>query len=223
MTVELAPYIDHTLLKPEARRSDIDRICEEALAHEFAAVCVNSSWIPQVAERLRGSAVVPCSVVGFPLGAGLSGSKASETRDVIAAGAREIDMVVALGRVLEGDWHYVREDIETVHLACNGVPLKVILETCLLTDEQIVRVCEICRELQVAFVKTSTGFSTGGATVEHVALMRKTVGPDMGVKASGGVRDRKAALAMIAAGATRLGTSSGVALVSGAEAGGDSY
>ncbi len=220
---ELAAAIDHTLLKPEARAADIDRLCEEALEHGFAAVCVNSRWIGRVAERLDGSEVKPCSVVGFPLGASLADAVAAETDLAVFAGAREIDMVMSVGDALDGDWDSVRAGIARVRLACDGAPLKVILETCLLTDAQKQRACEICRELDVAFVKTSTGFGGGGATVEDVTLMRAAVGPDIGVKASGGIRDRDTALAMLRAGANRLGCSAGVAIVSGGRDGGDGY
>lgn len=222
MTDSLATYIDHTLLKPEAQRDAILALCAEAREHRFKAVCVNAGWLPEVVEALAGSDVTPCAVVGFPLGAGPGQSKAAEAAGAIRAGAREIDMVIAIGRALDNDWDAVSADIAAVQSACGDVPLKVIFETCLLDRARIVRLCEICRELGVAFVKTSTGFSTGGAELEVVELMRQTVGPDIGVKASGGIRDRATAEAMIAAGATRLGTSSGVAIVSG-EAGTDGY
>ncbi|MDP5069409.1 MAG: deoxyribose-phosphate aldolase, partial [Congregibacter sp.] len=187
----IAAAIDHTLLKPEARAADIDRVCEEALQHQFAAVCVNSVWVPRVAAKLEGSSVKTCSVVGFPLGASLPGATAAEAQMAIDAGAQEIDMVMSVGEALEGDWDAVKAGIATVLASCAGVPLKVILETCLLTESHKRRACEICRELGVAFVKTSTGFSTGGATPDDVALMRSIVGSDVGVKASGGIRDRE--------------------------------
>lgn len=211
----LAAVIDHTLLKADATPTQVDRLCFEAREHGFAAVCVNSRWIARVADHLEGSPVAPCSVVGFPLGASLPETVADEARRAIDGGAREIDMVVSVGDVITGDWEIVQEGIATVHMACFGLPLKVILETCLLDDEQKRRICEICRELGVAFVKTSTGFSTGGATVDDVRLLRQTGGPDMGVKASGGIRDRTTAIAMLEAGATRLGCSAGVAIVGG--------
>jgi len=212
---QLAATIDHTLLQPDATAADIERVCDEAIEHRFAAVCVNSRWIQRVARRLGGTASQPCSVVGFPLGASVPAAVADETRRAIDAGAREIDMVLSIGDALAGDWQAVSEGIATVHTACYGVPLKVILETCLLDDAQKRRACEICRDLGVAFVKTSTGFSSGGATLDDVRLMRESVGPEMGVKASGGIRDRETALAMLEAGATRLGCSAGVAIVSG--------
>ncbi|MEM9760530.1 MAG: deoxyribose-phosphate aldolase [Pseudomonadota bacterium] len=218
----IAAAIDHTLLKPEATPAAIDRLCEEALEHHFAAVCVNSRWIEGVAERLAGSTVAPCSVVGFPFGAAIAEAVADEARRAIDAGAGEIDMVLSVGDALAGDWNTVRSGIATIHEACGPVPLKVILETCLLDDAQKRRACEICRDLGVAFVKTSTGFSSGGATVDDVRLMREVVGQALGVKASGGIRDRATAIAMLEAGATRLGCSAGVAIVSGGT-GGDSY
>ena len=219
---ELAAFIDHTLLKPEAQAADIDRICDEALEHQFAAVCVNSRWIGHVASRLGASDVKPCCVVGFPLGASLPASAAAETRDAIAAGAQEVDMVLSVGDALDGNWDAVESGIVAVKDACGATPLKVILETCLLNQDQKRRACEVCRKVGVAFVKTSTGFSTGGATTDDVRLMRAVVGPEMGVKASGGIRDRATALAMIEAGATRLGCSAGVAIVTGGT-GTDSY
>lgn len=211
----IAAAIDHTLLKAEARAVDIDRICDEALEHRFAAVCVNSLWVPRVARRLSGSTVKTCAVVGFPLGASLPAATAAEARMTIDAGAREIDMVMSVGDALAGDWEAVRDGIAAVLKSCADIPLKVILETCLLTESHKRLACEICRDLGVAFVKTSTGFSTGGATVEDIALMRSVVGPDLGVKASGGIRDRATAVAMLEAGANRLGCSAGVAIVTG--------
>ena len=213
----IAAAIDHTLLKPEARAADIDRLCVEALEHGFAAVCVNSLWVPRVAARLDGSRVKTCSVVGFPLGASLPAATAAEASMAIAAGAQEIDMVLSVGEALDGDWDAVRRGIAEVLQGCGAIPLKVILETCLLDDAQKRRACEICRELGVAFVKTSTGFSSGGATAEDVRLMREVVGQDIGVKASGGIRDRESAIAMLEAGANRLGCSAGVAIVTGGQ------
>jgi deoxyribose-phosphate aldolase len=212
----LAKYIDHTLLAPDASREQIRTLCEEAREHGFYSVCLNSGQVPYAATCLTDDSVVICAVVGFPLGAGLSDTKAFEAQRAIAAGAGEIDMVLNIGWLKEGLLEAVRDDIARVHQACGAVPLKVILETCLLTDKQKVQACEICRELGVAFVKTSTGFSRSGATLEDVALMRKTVGTGVGVKASGGVRDYPTAIKMIEAGATRLGSSSGIAIVDGA-------
>lgn len=222
-SIDFAQYIDHTLLSMNATEDQVIKICQEARENHFYAVCVNSGYVPLVAENLTGSDVKVCSVIGFPLGAGLTSSKAFEAKAAIDAGAQEIDMVINVGWLKSKKLDAVKQDITAVYQACGSVPLKVILETCLLTDEEIVQICEICREINVAFVKTSTGFSSGGATVEAVSLMRKTVGPDMGVKASGGVRDQVTATAMINAGATRIGTSSGVSIVSGTNNTGNSY
>lgn len=219
----LAQYIDHTLLAADASREQIATLCREAQEHGFYSVCVNSGQVPYAASLLQGAAVKVCAVVGFPLGAGLSDTKAFEAKQAIAAGAGEIDMVLNVGALKDGLLDFVSDDIAAVKQACGAVPLKVILETCLLDDAQKTRACEICRELNVAFVKTSTGFSKSGATLEDVALMRKVVGTGVGVKASGGVRDYATAVAMIEAGATRLGTSSGIAIVSGATASGSGY
>ena len=214
---ELAKYIDHTLLKPDASQAAIDKVCEEAIQYKFKSVCVNSTWAPYVAKKLQRTGVLVCSVVGFPLGAMESRAKAFETRQAIEAGAREIDMVINVGALKSGDLKTVEEDIRAVRRATRGTTiLKVIIETCLLKDDEKVIACELAKKAGADFVKTSTGFAGGGATVEDVALMRRTVGPDMGVKASGGVRDYETAIAMINAGATRLGTSSGVAIVTGA-------
>jgi deoxyribose-phosphate aldolase len=219
----LAQTIDHTLLAADATREQIATLCQEAQTHGFYSVCVNSGYVPYAAQLLTGQAVKVCAVVGFPLGAGLSESKAREAALAIEAGAGEIDMVLNIGALKDGLFDAVRDDIAAVKQACGSVPLKVILETCLLDETQKVRACEICRELDVAFVKTSTGFSRSGATLDDVRLMRRVVGPNIGVKASGGVRDHATALAMIDAGATRLGTSSGIAIVSGAPASGSGY
>ena len=210
---ELASYIDHTLLKPEASREQIRAVCNEAKQYHFASVCVNSCWVPLIAEELKGSGVSVCCVIGFPLGASLSSVKAFEAREAVAAGAQEIDMVINIGAVKSGGWELVREDIAAVNAAKGTAKLKVIIETCLLTDEEKVRVCQIAKEVGADFVKTSTGFSTGGATVHDVELMRRTVGPEMGVKASGGIRTLADALAMIEAGASRLGASAGVKII----------
>jgi deoxyribose-phosphate aldolase len=219
----LAQYIDHTLLAADASREQIATLCREAQEHGFYSVCVNSGQVPYAASLLQGQPVKVCAVVGFPLGAGLSDTKAFEAKQAIAAGAGEIDMVLNIGWLKDGLFEGVRDDIAAVKDACGAVPLKVIFETCLLDDAQKTRAAEICRELNVAFVKTSTGFSRSGATLEDVALMRKVVGQGVGVKASGGVRDYATAVAMIEAGATRLGTSSGIAIVTGATASGSGY
>lgn len=221
--IDYARYIDHTLLAMDATETQIAKLCEEALQHHFYAVCVNSGYVPLAAQLLQESDVKICSVIGFPLGAGLTIAKAFEAKAAIAAGAQEIDMVINVGWLKSGLLDAVKADIAAVREVCDAIPLKVILETCLLSDEQIVQLCEICRALDVAFVKTSTGFSTGGARAEHVALMRTTVGEQMGVKASGAVRDRATAEKMIQAGATRIGTSSGVAIIAGEKAADGSY
>lgn len=211
----MAAYIDHTLLKPEATAQQVGVLCAEAVEYSFKSVCVNSVFTAHARRQLGDSPVIVCTVVGFPLGAMLAEAKAAEARLAIEAGATEIDMVIAMGAVKAGDWVAVKADIGAVLAACGEVPLKVIFETCLLNDEEIIRLCHLCRELGVAFVKTSTGFSSGGATLATVELMRSEVGEQVGVKASGGIRDYAAALAMINAGATRLGTSAGVAIVTG--------
>ncbi|MWN90198.1 deoxyribose-phosphate aldolase [Gilliamella sp. Pra-s65] len=215
MTMNYAKYIDHTLLAMNATKDQITKLCEEAKQYHFYSVCVNSGYVPLVASLLKGSDVKVCSVVGFPLGAMLTSAKAFETEMAVKAGAQEIDMVINVGWLKSNDWDAVKQDIEAVFNACGAVPLKVILETCLLTKDEIVKVCEICKQIGVAFVKTSTGFSVSGATVEDVKLMRDTVGNAMGVKASGGIRDRQTAEKMVQAGASRLGASAGIAIVSG--------
>jgi deoxyribose-phosphate aldolase len=211
-------YIDHTLLKPEATKKQIEKLCEEAKQHHFAAVCVNPYWVALCAELLQGSNVNVATVVGFPLGATTPEAKAYETAQAISNGAREIDMVLNVGALKSNDYEMVKKDVLTVVEAAGGKALvKVILETGLLSDEEIVTASTICADAGAGYVKTSTGFGPGAASVEHVQLMRKTVGPHIGVKASGGVRNYAAALSMIEAGATRIGTSSGVAIVTGKE------
>ncbi len=215
---KLARYIDHTLLKPEATPDAVVQVCREAVAYHFAAVCVNPVFVPLVAKELAGSDVAVCSVVGFPLGATSTASKVCETELAVAKGATEIDMVIPVGLLKAGKTIEVREDIAAVAAACHGqgAILKVILETALLTDDEKVTACKLCQEAGADFVKTSTGFSTGGATAADIALMRKTVGPDMGVKAAGGIHNYAEAMAMIEAGATRIGASKGIAIVGGA-------
>lgn len=216
-SANLAKYIDHTLLKADATRADIKRVCDEAKKYNTASVCVNPSWVGFVAEQLKGTTVTPCCVVGFPLGATMPAVKAAETAACIAAGAREIDMVMNIGAAKSGEWDLVLKDIEAVVAAAKGKALvKVILECCLLTDEEKIKACQVSKLAGADFVKTSTGFSTGGATVEDIRLMRATVGPNMGVKASGGVRTREDAEAMIKAGASRIGASSSKSIVEGA-------
>ena len=213
---ELAARIDHTLLKPEATATEIDRLCQEAREYGFWSVCVNSSWVSRAKAQLQGSSVKVCCVVGFPLGAMDPESKAFETRQAVAHGADEIDMVLNVGALKSGDLALVEQDIRGVVQAAPGRITKVILETGLLTDEEKVQTCLICKTAGAGFVKTSTGFAKGSAATEaDIALMRKTVGPDLGVKASGGVRSLADAQKMLAAGATRIGASSGVAIVTG--------
>lgn len=213
---KVAGMIDHTLLKQDATEDAIKKLCQEAIDNKFCSVCINPSYVPLCSELLKGSSVKVCTVIGFPLGATTTGSKVFEADEAIKNGAQEVDMVVNGGKIKSGDWDYVKNDIaKVVEIAKGRALVKVIIETCLLTDEEKVRVCEISKEVGADFVKTSTGFSTGGATVEDIALMRKTVGPDMGVKASGGVRDAEKAKALIEAGATRLGASAGIAIVKG--------
>ncbi len=206
----LASQIDHTILKADATRSDIERLCAEARQFQFATVCVNSCWIPLAAELLQGSEVKPITVVGFPLGASLSSAKVFETREAIRLGAQEIDMVLNIGALKSGDESLVFNDIQAVVEAAKPHGVKVILETALLTDAEKVKACQLAQRAGAAFVKTSTGFSKSGATVEDVRLMRRTVGNQMGVKASGGIRTKEDALAMLQAGASRLGTSASV-------------
>jgi len=219
---DLPPYIDHTLLKADATEAQIDQLCDEAAKYRFFSVCVNGGWVAHCARRLAGSGVKVAAVVGFPLGAMAGRQKNFEARQAIDDGAREIDMVMNIGAMRSRNLKAVEEDILWVRRACaGGVILKVILENALLTDEEKVLACEIAKKAGADFVKTSTGFSTHGATVRDVALMRRTVGPKMGVKAAGGVRSFADAVEMIEAGATRLGTSAGVKIVAGETARGE--
>ncbi|GLX67394.1 deoxyribose-phosphate aldolase [Paenibacillus glycanilyticus] len=215
---DIAAYIDHTVLKAEATKEEIIKLCAEAKQYQFATVCVNPGYVALAAKELAGSGVGITTVVGFPLGASTTNSKAFEAKDAIAIGATEVDMVINVGLIKSGDFEAVKQDVVGVVEASTGkAVVKVILETGLLTDEEKVRACEICKEAGADFVKTSTGFGKGGATAEDIALMRKTVGPDLGVKASGGVRDLETAMKMIEAGATRIGASSSVAIVTGGQ------
>jgi len=217
---DLAGYIDHTLLRPEAPTSAFDKVCQEALQHRFYSVCVNSCRAAYVARKLQGTGVKVCAVVGFPLGAMTSRSKAFEAREAISDGAAEIDMVVNVGLLKSGDLAAVEEDIRAVRRATRGTTvLKVIIETALLTQDEKVIACELAKKAGADFVKTCTGFSGGAASVEDVALMRRAVGSAMGVKASGGVRTFKGAVALVAAGATRLGCTASVAIVTGGDGG----
>lgn len=214
-TAELAKYIDHTLLKPQASREDILALCAEAAEARVKSVCVNPVWVTTVAEALAGSGVLTCTVIGFPLGATTTAAKVGETRDAVANGAHEVDMVIDIAAALAGDREALVEDIRAVADAAHegGAILKVIIETCLLDDAAKELACSAAVAAGADFVKTSTGFSTGGATVADVGLMRRVVGPEVGVKASGGVRTRQDALDMIAAGATRIGASSALAIL----------
>lgn len=203
---------DHTILKADATRKEVAKVCSEAKEYQFMSVCVNSYYTAFVSQELKGSGVKVCTVVGFPLGQMSTEAKAAETRIAVAAGADEIDMVINVGALKDKEYDVVLKDIREVKEACGKALLKVIIETCLLTDEEKEKACLLAKEAGADFVKTSTGFSTGGATKEDVALMRQAVGEDMGVKASGGIRDRQKAEEMIKAGASRLGTSATISI-----------
>ncbi|NMD70652.1 deoxyribose-phosphate aldolase [Bacillus sp. DNRA2] len=216
MTKNVAAMIDHTLLKADAKKEQIEVLCQEAKEYSFASVCVNPTWVKYSSQLLAGSSVKVCTVIGFPLGANTPETKAFEAANAIGNGATEVDMVINIGALKDGDNELVERDIRAVVDAAKGKALtKVIIETSLLNDEEKVRACQLAVKAGADFVKTSTGFSTGGATVADIALMRKTVGPDIGVKASGGVRNAEDAKNMIEAGATRIGASSGMAIVNG--------
>lgn len=219
--MKLNKFIDHTILKPETTQEQVEKILSEAKEYDFASVCVNPTWVSLAAESLKDTDVKVCTVIGFPLGANTSAVKAFETKDAIANGADEIDMVINVGALKAGNDALVLDDIKAVVDASGDKLVKVIIEACLLTDDEKVRACQLSKEAGADYVKTSTGFSTGGATVADVTLMRKTVGPDMGVKASGGARSYEDAIAFIEAGASRIGASSGVAIMNGAQADGD--
>ncbi|MBU9722510.1 MULTISPECIES: deoxyribose-phosphate aldolase [Bacillaceae] len=224
MTVTLGKMIDHTLLKPDATKDQIVTLCNEAKEYKFASVCVNPTWVKTAYEILKDTPEVKvCTVIGFPLGANTPEVKAFETKNAIENGATEVDMVINVGALKDKDDDLVLKDIQAVVNEAKGKALsKVIIETSLLTDEEKVRACKLSVKAGADYVKTSTGFSGGGATVEDIKLMRKTVGPDLGVKASGGVRDRESAQGMVDAGATRIGASAGIAIVKG-EAGQAGY
>ncbi|WP_078545552.1 deoxyribose-phosphate aldolase [Litchfieldia alkalitelluris] len=213
---EIAKTIDHTALKADTTKDQIVTLCEEAKQYQFASVCVNPTWVASAVELLQGTDVKVCTVIGFPLGANTPETKGFETTDAISKGATEVDMVINIGALKDKNDELVERDIRAVVEAAKGKALtKVIIETSLLTEEEKVRACEIAVKAGTDYVKTSTGFSTGGATIEDIKLMRKTVGPEIGVKASGGVRDTKGAEDMIEAGATRIGASAGVAILNG--------
>lgn len=221
---DIASMIDHTLLKPEATEADIRKVCAEAIEYKFKSVCINTHYVSLVSRLLAGSGVLTCCVVGFPLGASSTRAKIDETYDALKSGAHEIDMVINIGALKSGDWNTVKKDIEGVTSACRGRAIvKVILETSLLNDEEKIKACTIAKMAGADFVKTSTGFNTGGATIADIKLMREVVGPKMGVKASGGIRDTETAKAMIAAGANRIGTSSGINIVKGTKPSAGTY
>jgi len=212
--MSIAAYIDHTLLKQDAAAPQIDRLCAEAAQYHFASVCVNPWYVPRCVKNLQGTGVKVCTVVGFPLGATTTESKVFETLQAVRSGAEEIDMVMNVCAMKSGNARSIEQEIQALAAAVEGhAILKVILETCLLTEEEKILACQIAKRAGADFVKTSTGFSTGGATVADVALMRRTVGPEMGVKAAGGIRDYATAKAMLDAGATRIGASAGIAIV----------
>lgn len=211
--MEYNRLIDHTLLAPDATKAQIEKLCEEAREYEFASVCVNPGWIRLSKSLLKDSPVKVCTVIGFPLGATMMASKISEAKESLFEGADELDMVINVGRLKDHDDGYVETEIRELKKVCGEHVLKVIIETCLLTEEEKTRACLLAKNAGADFVKTSTGFSKGGATVEDVKLMRETVGPDMGVKASGGVKSKEDLVKMVEAGATRIGTSHGVDLV----------
>ena len=208
-------YIDHTLLKPESTQTQIDKLIAEAVEYQFASVCVNPTWVSYAAKALKGTEVNVCTVIGFPLGANTSSVKAFETKDAVANGADEIDMVINIGQLKSGQYDAVEADIRAVVEASGDKLVKVIIETCLLTDGEKVKACQLAVAAGADYIKTSTGFSTAGANIADVTLMRKTVGPNIGVKAAGGTRSYADAEAFIKAGATRIGTSAGVAIVNG--------
>jgi deoxyribose-phosphate aldolase len=215
-TEQIAGMIDHTMLSAVSTEAEIVRICDEAKKYGFATVCVNPYWVPLVARELAGSKVGVTTVIGFPLGASRTEIKAAEAEDAISAGATEIDMVLNVGALKSGHLDAVKRDIEAVVQVCKGkAAVKVIIETCYLTDEEKQQASLLCKEAGADFVKTSTGFGTGGATVEDIALIRHVIGPEIGIKASGGVRDLDIARKLIQAGATRLGASSSIAIVTG--------
>ncbi len=213
--MDINKYIDHTQLAADATKDKIKKLCDEAKEYDFASVCVNSCWVKYCAEELKNSSVNVCTVVGFPLGAMVTRAKAYEAKCAVEDGADEVDMVINIGALHDKDYALVEEDIREVKKACGDKLLKVIIEACLLSDEEKVKACELAVAAGADYVKTSTGFSKSGATAEDVALMRKTVGDKLGVKAAGGIRDSETAKKMIAAGASRLGCSAGIAIMKG--------
>ena len=213
--MKIAGVIDHTALKADTTQEQIRVLCEEAIEYGFASVCVNPCYVKLCSELLKNNPIKVCTVIGFPLGATTTAAKVAEASEAISNGAREVDMVINVGAVKSGDFDYVKKDVEAVVQAAKGKALvKVILETCLLTEDEKIMCCNICKDAGADFVKTSTGFSTGGATIEDIKLMRSIVKPNLGVKASGGIRDYKTAKAMVDAGASRIGASASLAIVS---------
>ncbi|MHB8062524.1 MAG: deoxyribose-phosphate aldolase [Ruminiclostridium sp.] len=211
--IKLAGLIDHTALKPETTKEQIKKLCSEAIEYGFASVCVNPGYVELCSELLKNSTIKVCTVIGFPLGATTTATKVAEASEAIENGATEVDMVINVGAIKSGDFEFVKKDIGAIVQAAKGKALvKVILETCLLTEEEKIMSCKICKEMGANYVKTSTGFSTGGATVNDIKLMRAIVKPDLGVKASGGIRDYETAKAMVDAGASRIGASASVAI-----------
>jgi deoxyribose-phosphate aldolase len=210
---QIASYIEHTLLKPDATAADIEKLCAEARQYRFLGVCINSGWVRHARLCLQDTDIKVVSVAGFPLGAASTAAKCLETKTAISDGTDEIDVVLNIGRLKQGDDSYVQQELREVVQAADGHPVKVILETCLLDENEKIRACRLAVESGACFVKTSTGFSSGGATVADVALMRKIVGPKFGVKAAGGIRNAETAIAMIGAGANRLGASAGIAII----------
>ncbi|MDD4973268.1 MAG: deoxyribose-phosphate aldolase [Bacteriovorax sp.] len=223
INIKINRLIDHTLLKPEATREQILKLCEEARSHNFFSVCINPFNVQYASSYLVGCDVKVCTVIGFPLGANTTETKVFETKQAIKDGAHEIDMVINIGAIKNKDWDYVKQDIKAVVNAAEKKIVKVILETCLLNDVEKIKACEMASQAGAHFVKTSTGFSTSGATLEDVQLMKRNILPNMEVKASGGVRDLASAKAFMAAGATRLGTSSGIAILNDLQAEKGSY
>ncbi|MCB4928224.1 deoxyribose-phosphate aldolase [Streptococcus mutans] len=213
--MKINQYIDHTLLKPESRQDQIDKLIREAKTYNFTSVCINPTWVSYAAKALEGTDIKVCTVIGFPLGATTSAVKAFETKDAISHGADEVDMVINIGQAKSGHFAFVEEDIRAVVEASGDKLVKVIIETCLLTDKEKIKACQAAVAAGADFVKTSTGFSTAGARLDDVRLMRQTVGPDVGVKAAGGTRSLEDAQAFIEAGATRIGTSAGVTIMEG--------
>lgn len=211
--MEYNRLIDHTLLKPDATKEEIKKLCQEASQYDFASVCVNPGWVSYCKEQLKGTRVNVCTVIGFPLGATSTQAKVLETTAALLDGCDEFDMVINIGKLKDGEYEYVEDEIAKLKKVVGNHVLKVIIETCLLSDEEKVKACQLAKKAGADFVKTSTGFSKGGATVHDVSLMRETVGPEMGVKASGGVKTKEELLDMVKAGANRIGTSHGIDLV----------